>query len=321
MTLSNRWSMFLAMALLTLSVQAQQLKLFNEGIRSISDRQQLMVMDFMEHYFPRVMAKGAVAMQTQLADDKVFFRKGKPQDLYQVADTMPMTISLVDKHYEVSWAKDNKPFITVVFPAQYDLILGMGQEEAQHRLKEAICASNARTQKPLLPEGMVEREGLYVSEKGHFQLESLKDATYYRKTGDTFEPIFEDGHKDYSAANLFHGLVNDSDYRLYVEQSVYGMKSINYTIKLSQWLDYCHSMRLKVFFAIEEEREDGLLAIVIVHSKELGFNHMLSVVVPDDFVKRPNAVLKARLTSYIPTHNVKNLYQQETKDKKRKQWQ
>ena len=93
MTLSNRWSMFLAMALLTLSVQAQQLKLFNEGIRSISDRQQLMVMDFMEHYFPRVMAKGAVAMQTQLADDKVFFRKGKPQDLYQVADTMPMTIS------------------------------------------------------------------------------------------------------------------------------------------------------------------------------------------------------------------------------------
>ncbi|MBO4850603.1 MAG: hypothetical protein J5529_06825 [Prevotella sp.] len=317
----RNWCVVLAIVFLSLSAQAQQLKLFSEGVRSISSRQQLMVMDFMEHYFPTVMKKGAASMQMKMADDKVFFRKGRPQDLYLVNDTMPMAISLVDKHYEVSWAKDDKPFITVVFPAQYDLIMGMGQEEAQNRLKEDICASEMRSQKPSVPEGLVERGGVYVSEKGHFELESLKDATFYRKNGNKFVPVFEDEHKDLSAANLFHGLAEDAAYQLYVEQSVYGMKTINYNIRLSQWLDYCNSMNLKVFFAVEEEREDGLLAIVIAHSRELGFNHMLSVVIPDNFVIHPNAVLKARLTCYIPTHNLKNLYQQETNNRKRKQWQ
>ena len=318
---TKRWGVAIALVLMSLPSPAQQLKLFGDGIRSISSRPQIMMMDFMERYFPSVMAKGQAAMQTRMADDKVFFRKGRPQDLYQVADTMPVTFSLMDKYYEVSWAKDEKPFITVVFPAQYDLIMGMQQEEAQHRLKEAICASEVRTQPPFIPKNMQEAgDGIYVSERGHFELESLKDATYYRRKGDIYVALFENTHKDCSAFNLFHGLVNDAGYRLYVEQSVYGMKTISYSIMLSQWLDYCSSMKLKVFFAIEEEREDGLLAIVLAHSKELGFNHMLSVVIPDNFVDNPNAVLKARLTSYIPTHNLKNLYQQETQNKKRVQW-
>ena len=324
MKLTKRWSFALAATLLALPIHAQTLKLFGDGVRSISNRSQLLVMDFMERYFPQVMTKGASAMQTQMADDKVFFRKGKVKDLYQVADTMPVTLSLVDKYYEVSWAKDGQPFITVVFPAQYDLILGMGQEAAQRQLKEAICASMAREPQtlPVVPEGLMAREdGIYVSEHGHFELESLVDATYYRKTGGQYAPLYETAHLDLSAANLFHGLASDSGYRLYVEQSVYGMQTINYSIMLSQWLDYCSSLRLKVYFAVEEEHEDGLLAIVIAHSKELGFSHMLSVTIPDNFVDNPRAVLKARLTSYIPTHNLKNLYQQETKKKKNKQWQ
>ncbi len=318
----KRWVSILLFAMISICSQAQQLKLFSDGIRSVASRQQTIVMDFMERYFPSVMKKGAATMQTRLADDKVYFRKGCPQDLYHVADTMPVTISLVDKFYEVSWTKDNMPFITVVFPAQYNLIFGMGQEEAQLRLKENVLTSEKRTLSLSIPENMTEKaDGIYASEKDYFELESLKDATYYRRTGNSFVPIFEESQKDLSAANLFHGVAYDSDYRLYIEQSVYGMKTIKYSIMLSQWLDYCSSMNFNVFFAVEEERADGLLAIVIAHSREFGFNHMLSVVIPDNFVTNPNAVFKARLTSYIPTHNLKNLYQQETKNKKRKKWQ
>jgi hypothetical protein len=39
---------------------------------------------------------------------------------------------------------------------------------------------------------------------------------------------------------------------MYIEQSVYGLTTINYTISLSQWLNYCSEWGLKVFFAVED---------------------------------------------------------------------
>ena len=217
--------------------------------------------------------------------------------------------------------KQEKPFITVVFPAQYDLLMGMQQNEAQQGLKEAIFAAPLRGQESVIPTDMqILDDGICMYKKEIFELESLNDATYYKKEHSGYMPVFDDLHLDYSAANLFHGLIAGADYRMYVEQSVYGMKTISYSLMLSQWLNYCAQLGLKVYFAVEEEREDGVLAIVIARSKELGFNHMLSVVIPDKFVNDRNAVLKVRLTSYIPTHNIKDLYQKETKKTRKKLW-
>ena len=56
---------------------------------------------------------------------------------------------------------------------------------------------------------------------------------------------------------------------MYVEQAVYGMKTINYSLTLQQWLNYCAQLKMKIFFAVEEVREDGLLAVVLAQSKEL----------------------------------------------------
>ena len=96
------------------------------------------------------------------------------------------------------------------------------------------------------------------------------------------------------------------------------MSTISYTITLNQWHNYCAEWGLKVFFAVEEEREDGILALIIAQSRELGFNHLLSVVIPDKFIIDKNTVLKVRLSPYIPTHNVKDLYQKEATNHKKK---
>ena len=72
-----------------------------------------------------------------MADDKVYFRNGAIKDLSLVTDTMPFSISLLDKYYEVKWERDSLPFITLVFPAQYDLLLGMQKDEAVNKLKDA----------------------------------------------------------------------------------------------------------------------------------------------------------------------------------------
>jgi hypothetical protein len=257
-----------------------------------------------------------------MADDKVYFRKGKPSDLHQVCDTMPFSINLLDRYYEVNWMKADEPFVTIVFPAQYDLLLGLQKDEALKQFKDAILAAPQRTDSIVVPSDLESlSDSLFQTKGDTLELASLSDALYYNKVREKYHPVFNKGHLAYSAANLFHGLIPDADYRMYVEQSVYGMTTINYTISLSQWLNYCAEWGLKVYFAVEEEREDGILALVIAQSKELGYHHLLSVVIPDKFVTDQNAVLKVRMTPYIPVHNVKDLYQKQSATRKKVKWQ
>lgn len=317
------------LSMLFASAYAQGLKLFSSEMKKAAPKSQAVVMDFMERYFYRLITQNQTTIQTKMADDKVYFRKGSLSDLTQVVDTMPLNISLMDRHYEVTWERNSIPFITTVFPAQYDLLLGMDQKKAQQTLKETILSSpDNQSTMAVQAENTIKYDSIYVNndsiyytKTAYLELETFNDAEYYNKVREGFLPIFDANHPDYSAANLFHGMIPNKDYRMYVEQSVYGMKAINYTISLRQWLNYCAEWGLKVFFAIEEQREDGLLALVIAQSKELGFNHMLSVVIPDKFIKDTNAVMKVRMTPYIPIHNIKNLFQEENVKHRKIEWQ
>lgn len=302
------------------AAQTIPLHLFSPEMKQSVLRPQVAVMDFLERYFQELSSQQQTTMQTKMADDKVYFRQGKPSDIYLVRDTMPFFVNLYDRYYEVSWTVDEHPFVTIVFPAQYDLILGINQDEAKKRLKEAILSAPERPpgQIPSLLEKS--EDGFYVLAKDTFLIASLNDAIYYNNVDGSFEPVFSKEHLEYSAANLFHGLIRETDYRLYVEQSVYGIKNISYSLSFNQWLNYCAEWGLKVFFAVEEVREDGLLVLVIAQSKELGYNHLLSVTIPNKFISDKRTVLKARMTPYIPFHNVKNLFKVEANNQKKHTW-
>ena len=316
--------MFYAL-LLTLwcaSASSQGLKLFSPEMKEAAPRNHVVVMDFLERYFNDLPSTKQTTVLTKMADDKVYFRKGKPSDLNQVCDTMPFSINLLDRYYEVKWMKAEEPFVTIVFPAQYDLLLGMEKDKASQQFKDAILAAPQRNEEVMVPSNLeLMGDSLYQSISDTLELASLSDALYYNKVHEDYHPVFDSEHLAYSSANLFHGLIADADYRMYVEQSIYGMTTINYSIKLSQWLNYCAEWGLKVFFAVEEEREDGVLALVIAQSKELGYHHLLSVVIPDKFIGDRNAVLKVRMTPYIPIHNVKDLYQKQSTTHKSIKWQ
>lgn len=320
--MTRRLFYILLLALWCASASSQGLKLFSPEMKEAMSKTNVVVMDFLERYFHDLPSTKQTSIETKMADDKVYFRKGKPSDLNLLCDTMPFTISLLDRYYEVKWMKGDEPFVTIVFPAQYDLLLGQEKDEALKRFKDAILAAPQRGELDVSPSNLVPMsDSIYQSIGDTLELASLSSSQYYYKVRETYRPFFDQAHLAYSAANLFQGLIPDVDYRMYVEQSVYGMTTVNYAITLSQWLNYCAEWGLKVFFAVEEEREDGILALIIAQSKELGCHHLLSVVIPDKFVDDQHAVLKVRMTPYIPIHNVKDLYKQQSSNRKRVKWQ
>jgi hypothetical protein len=195
----------------------------------------------------------------------------------------------------------------------------MKQDEAQQRFKEFLTDTIQRKGKPEMTHSYaLTKDSVLKYQSERFELEDMTNAVYYHP--DDSLPVYDKAHLEYAAANLLLGHIADTHHRLYIEQSVYGMKSINYFITLNEWLNYCAAWNLKLFFGIEEHRQDGIIAMVIAQSRELGFNHLLSVVIPDKFTTDKDCILKARLTPYIPIHNVKELFSKESKNRKKIQW-
>ena len=275
------------------------------------------IYDFLDRYLYDINHRQrGYELNQRMADDKVIVTEGSIDNISKLSPEMPFSLTRnEDASYEVCWTDTlGNTLLGLQFPIQFELLLGQPKAEIEKTMRHQLdICSNVVTPQPLNSELEKMSDGyLRTIPVTHYYVESLNTATYYQKEkGEKMKPVYGKDQKWYSATNLFHGLIDDtSDYRLYIEQSLYGFNKQSYTISLNQWLNYCVENKLAIYFAIEEEREDGLKALLIAQSHDLGFNHMLSIIIPDNFVEKRNVTLKATMNAYIPTDNVKDLYQQ-----------
>lgn len=282
------------------------------------------VYDFLERYLYDIShSTNGYNLCQRMADDKVSITEGSLDNISKLSPEMPFSLMRHENaSYDVCWTDTlGNTLLGIQFPIQFELLLGQPKAEIEKTMKQQLdSCSYMTTPQPLTSELEALSDGYFRTiPVTHYYVESLNTATYYQQSKDgKKEPVYDKKQKWYSATNLFHGLINEiSDYRLYIEQNLYGFNKLSYTISLAQWLNYCQENKLTIYFAIEEEREDGLKALLIVQSQDLGFNHMLSLIIPDNFVEKRNVTLKATLNAYIPTDNVKDLYQQYTQKAKK----
>lgn len=284
------------------------------------------VYDFLERYLYEIdsLVKKGEPVSQRLKDDKVIFFEGVPSMASSLSPLTAFSIKATDdKYYQVVWTDSSGSVIlNIAFPIQYELLLGKPKVQIEKEMKEYL--RNFRDYVPVsvdAEELKMSADSIWVTmPTNHYYIESLNTSRYYKRVDTAgYVPIFDSSDRWHSAANLFHGVIDSVDeYRLYVEQNLYGYQKTHYMLPLSQWLAYCQAMKFDVYFAVEEEREDGLKALLIAHSRDLNFNHVLSIIIPEDFVCKSNTVFKVVMNAYIPTHNVKDLYQQYvTKPKKK----
>ena len=295
--------------------QAQRYNLFPPEVKT---EYPSVVYDFLERYLFEIDSlrmKGEFVDQ-RLRDDKVVFLAGSAATAKKINQDISFNINTTENHYyEVSWSDSlGNVILDVAFPMQYELLLGKPKVEIEKDFKSTITEERSYVPTRLSNEKLnkIDDGCMMTSPISNYYVESLNTATYYKTSASgVAAPTFLDEDKWHSAANLFLGRIDDiSDYTLFIEQNLYGFNKIHYTVTLQQWLAYCQAMKLQIYFAIEEEREDGLKALLIAQSSDLGFNHMMSIIIPDHFVTNKKTVFKATLNAYIPTQNVKDLYKQ-----------
>lgn len=285
-------------------------------------RQDRQVMRFLERYTLELLTLSDVRPVDKKADDKVFFRKGDINTLLRNAQGDAFSLTRHDKYYEATWTRKGAVDVTIVFPPNIELISGATAVELKDGLQEQLrCSSQDALSVETWQENRLERkaDGLWTTRPvAYYGLATLNDAIYLNKEGAKYVPVFDAKHIEESARNLALGVVNSSDYRLVMEQTLYGFKSATYTVSLNKWLNYCADNGLKLYAAVEEVRDDGVKLFVLAENKDFGFNHVLSLVVPNSVMSDGKGVLKGKLTPFIPTDNVKNLYEMSSKTNRKK---
>ena len=306
------------------NVDAQSLRLFSLEVKR---EYPSVVYDFLERYLYELdsLQKKGTDIWQKISDDKVFFFDGSPNSVNDITTEMCFSIKTVErKSYEVSWTDSTGNIVLgLSFPMQYELILGKAKNIIEAELKSEIMKSVniVRSYDYTDEDFETLANGCYISKYNtHYYLKDLNTATYYIKDAeDVYSPFFNDSEKWYSAANLFQGHIKDiSGYKIFVKQNLYGFKYDCFTMPLEKWIGYCKEMKLTTYFAVEEEREDGIKALVIAQSPDLGFNHVLSLIIPFDFITNKNCIIKASLNAYVPTQNVAELYKQYVEKPKKK---
>lgn len=310
-------TVFLLLPFLLGKAEGGRFHLFSEEVKTAYPSA---VYDFLETYLFRLdsLHRNGNMSHPSMMLDKVLFLKGESSVARNITPQTSFSITkMEDKMFNAVW-KDSTGVILLdmVFPASYELILGAPKNKIERTMEKQLKAmplsfvpdSLKNSELKMLADSVFQSQPVTI-----YEIASINDATYYYSCPDsvTLQPIFDSEQKWYSSVNLMQGLVADiDDYQLYIEQSAYEFDILKYTISLSQWLNYCREMRTSVYIGLEEEREDGLMILLLAQSNDLGFKHMLSMILPWNFVEKRDTILKARLYAYIPTHNVKTYYQE-----------
>ena len=310
-------AVFFLLSFLLGKAEGGRFHLFSEEVKTAYPSA---IYDFLETYLYRLDSlhlNGNMSHPSMMLD-KVLFLKGESSVARNITPQTSFSITkMEDKMFNAVW-KDSTgvTILDMVFPASYELILGAPKNKIERTMEKQLKAMPLSFVPDSLknPEVKMLADSVFQSQPVTiYEIASINDATYYYSCPDsvTLQPVFDSEQKWYSSANLMQGLITDiDDYQLYIEQSAYEFDVLKYTISLSQWLNYCREMRASVYIGLEEEREDGLMILLLAQSNDLGFKHMLSMILPWNFVEKRDAILKARLYAYIPTHNVKTYYQE-----------
>lgn len=274
------------------------------------------VYDFIDRYFGELQKiKNHSELLQKLNDDKVFFAQGSVSDISLVNDKVPFVLNRIeDRYFEATWRNENSQPLTILFPVSFELLLGQPKAEIEKTIEKEIKNAEASGLSMAIPEAGALKfigDGLYqTNPKQHYELESLNNCCYYILDSNGVPQLVKDERwLEKSVINLMHDALSD-DYIIEVEQGVYGFKQLHFTMQLSQWHSYCRSKNMNLYVAVEEELSDAYKMLVVAECRELAFNHLLSIYVPKDCLRNSGKAWRAQMNAYIPTHNVKDLYQQ-----------
>lgn len=292
--------------------------IFDDGV--LSAHPDSTVLQFVERYLLLldVIEPKESAVQ-RMADDHVWFLKGAMSDFFKVMNGN-VEIS-IEKRYS-SHKREILLFLTsaeknvniaMSFPPSYELILGHTRRELEETFPEILLGYDSSLTDEIVTPDLEEMtpDILASSHYNTYQHERLNDRCYFsRNDSGNLSAVFSNSNPEESAANLFMGYAGN-DRLVNLNQKLYGFKETGVTTSVAQLINYCRGNGMNMYFGVEKTFDDHILALVTAVHPDLMYLHLLSVEIPLDIAENSHAVINGKISTFIPTHNLKTLYQEQ----------
>lgn len=281
------------------------------------------VYTFVEQYFSELQSAGnKKTAERKMAADKFTIEHGNLASIALLNDSLDTRITLDDKRrYTVSWLKNNKPIMSVSFPAQYELILGKNKYEAENMMKKMLLSFRPTATPRIQPKGDLNSTGdenIYTESNGYYQVKSLRADHYYIKDKQGYRLLSDKRFPYETVANLTTTGQLPNLLQLNIIHKKYGNRQDTIDIPLNHWVLFCKEEGCTPYFGTEKEDGKSITATLIMNNRSLGYIHLLHFIFPLELLDKMEGTVTATLRTYIPTHNLENLFDDDTDTLRRK---
>lgn len=268
---------------------------------------------FVEKYLSQLQAMGNTnKAKEKMANDMFTIEYGSIASILLLHDSLDVRIEREkDRRYYITWTKNKQKIMSVSFPIQYELILGVRKTEIENLLKERLLLYKPQpiTGK-VVPESLTttSQKNFFIEKNGFYQIEAMRADHYYIKSGTECTLLADKDYPIETLSNLMTTGQVKNNIQLNIIQRKYGNKQDTIPIPINQWISFCKEEGCIPYCGIEEYDGNSIRATVIMENKTLGYIHLLFFQFPAGMLSSLKGTVGATLYTYIPVHNLNNLF-------------
>ena len=215
-------------------------------------------------------------------------------------------------HFCASWFNEEGNFrFEVIFPKQYDLILGGDKKELSHALRGELQKHECHSDQPVFKEELLQKtpvDGVFFDMTGTFLIEQMKSGAYVRRGEKGWEYLFNERFREESILNLF-SWANRMKVTVPLNLEISGYQLADkFDYDLARLCSFMSQQGCKAYVGIETETKEEITGTVVYVNRDLMFEHLLYFKFPREAFKKKDARVTAVVYPYIPLNNLTNLY-------------
>ena len=269
------------------------------------------ILNFLERYFLQLDYPQADRPRNKmLHEDRFKFEVGSPTMVATLQADCAFSYSYENNRYIATWSRDGQPILSVSFPANHELISGENKIDAENFVETDIRVSQLSPAMPVNKELLTStiQKDYFIKQGSTYISKQLTSSLYYQQIDSIFSLIINESHPLESAANMMLCADNPTAFNLKVKQVMYGYKKKYFDVPLRNWIAYCQNNGCELYFGVESFEKEMIRASVFAVNIAENYNHVLFVNIPLKVIDQGTGDIEAQLETFIPMHNVLNLF-------------
>ena len=201
----------------------------------------------------------------------------------------------------------------IYIPASRDLLFQYDKKEQEELLVSELKMSrdSYKTTVPSATSLVATNNGLLASGGDCYMIDSLKNDVFF--TADR-SVLFDIAYPEESMRNILMGAANQDKLEgriLDIRLHTYNKDLTGIMIPMSTFLGYIQKQGFRLYTGNLGRNGDRCQCLLAMYHPVYNYLHILSLsFTPEQLVARQSVTIKADLSTFIPQHNIKNLFQE-----------